>query len=158
MGSTGRMIITQIQLFLRMNAAKIAIAWGVLEVVAILVIITAGRTFAVAWWKIAVILSTIAKICYETRKSCLQAKLDDKAEELRKLQWDKMQISGNDETGSKKEAHKEHVHRWKEKEGGGGKRSRREETNVGEKKPSTRIWKLEEEAREKGESSEKLTK
>ena len=27
-----------------------------------------------------------------------------------------------------------------------------------EKKPSTRIWKLEEEAREKGGSSEKLTK
>merc|ERR1712055_391171 len=38
--------------------------------------------------------------------------------------------------------------RWKEKEGGGGKRSRREETNVGEKKPSTRIGKLEEEAEE----------
>ena len=109
--STGRMIITQIQLFLRMNAAKIAITWGVLEVVAILVIVTAGRTFAVAWWKIAVILSSIAKICYETRKSCLQVKLDDKAEELRKLQWDKMQISGNDETGSKKETHREHVHR-----------------------------------------------
>merc|ERR1711990_1229418 len=47
----------------------------------------------------------------ETRKSCLQAKLDDKAEELRKLQWDKMQISGNDEMGSKKETHKGHVHR-----------------------------------------------
>ena len=29
---------------------------------------------------------------------------------------------------------------------------------MGEKKPSTRIWKLEEEAREKGGSSEKLTK
>jgi hypothetical protein len=29
---------------------------------------------------------------------------------------------------------------------------------VREKKPSTRIWKLEEEAREKGGSSEKLTK
>ena len=106
--STGRMIITRIQLFLRMNAAKIAIT---LEVVGILVIITAGRIFAVAWWKIAVILSTIAKICYETKKSCLQAKLDEKAEELRKLQWNKMQILGNDETGSKKETHKEHVHR-----------------------------------------------
>merc|ERR1711990_772091 len=100
--STGRMIITRIQLFLRMNAAKIAITWGVLEVVAILVIITAGRIFAVAWWRIAVILSTIAKICYETKKSCLQAKLDEKAEELRKVQGDKMQIWGNDETGSEK--------------------------------------------------------
>ena len=29
---------------------------------------------------------------------------------------------------------------------------------MGEKKPSTRIWKLEEETREKGGSSEKLTK
>ena len=109
--STGRMIITRIQLFLRMNAAKIAITWGVLEVVGILGIIIAGRIFGVAWWRIAVILSTIAKIYHETKKSCLQAKLDEKAEELRKLQWNKIQILGNDETGSKKETHKEHVHR-----------------------------------------------
>ena len=108
---TGRMIITKIQIFLRMNAAKIAITWAVLEVIAILGTITAGRIFAVAWWRIAIILSTIAKICYETKKSCLQAKLDEKAEELRKVQGDKMQIWGNDETGNEKETHKEHVHR-----------------------------------------------
>ena len=108
---SGQIIITQIQLFLRMNAAKIAIAWGVLEVAGILGIITAGRIFKVTWWKIATILSTIAKICNETRNSCLQVKLDDRAQELKKLQWNEIQILGNDEVGSKKETYREHMHK-----------------------------------------------
>jgi len=108
---SGQMVITQIQLFLRMNAAKIAIAWGVLEVAGILGIVVAGRIFGVTWWKIATILSTIAKIYNETRISCLQVKLDERAEELRKLQWNEIQILDNDETGSKKETYKEHVHK-----------------------------------------------
>ena len=107
----GQIIITQIQLFLRMNAAKIAIAWGVLEVAGILGIIIAGRIFKVTWWKIATILSTIAKICNETRNSCLQVKLDDRAQELKKLQWNEIQILGNDEVGSKKETYREHMHK-----------------------------------------------
>ena len=38
-------------------------------------------------------------------------KLDERAEELRKLQWNKIQILDNNETGSKKETHREHMHK-----------------------------------------------
>ena len=107
---SGEMIITRIQLFLRMNAAKIAITWGVIEAVVILGIVIAARTFGVKWWRIATILSTIAKIYNETMRSCLQAKLDERAKEVRNLKWNQIQIVGNDEAGSKKKTYKEHVH------------------------------------------------
>ena len=108
---SGQMIISQIQLFLRMNAARIAIIWGVLEIVAIVAIIIAARIVKVKWWKIATILSSLAKIYKETKISCLQTRLNERAEGLEKLQWKEAQILGNDEAGSKKETYREHVHK-----------------------------------------------
>ena len=119
---TGKKIMAQVQLFLRLHAAKIAITWGILQFVGICAVIIIGRYHKVKWWKIVTILSSIAKVFKEISESILQSKLDRKTEKLRLLQRSKENLlDGNDEevtvmepyheSTPTNETHKEFTHR-----------------------------------------------
>ena len=79
---SGKKIMAQVQLFLRLHTAKIAIAWGILQIIGICAVVAIGKYHRVKWWKIITILSSIAKVFKEIRESILQAKLDKKTKKL----------------------------------------------------------------------------
>ena len=119
---SGRKIMAQVQLFLRLHTAKIAITWGVLQVIGILAVVAIGRWHKVKWWKIITILSSIAKVVKETKESIIQAKLDRKMEKLKIVQRSRENLVDESEEETTKmephirvrptnETHKEFVHR-----------------------------------------------
>ena len=119
---SGKKVMAQVQLFLRLHTAKIAIAWGVLQFMGICAVIVIGKYHKVKWWKIITILSSIAKVFKEISESILQSRLDRKTEKLRLLQRSKENLLDGDEkevtamepyheSTPANETHKEFTHR-----------------------------------------------
>merc|ERR1712212_1346494 len=119
---SGKKMMAQVQLFLRLHTAKIAITWGILQILGICAVVAIGRYHKVKWWKIITILSSIAKVLKEMRESILQSKLDKKARRLRLPQRSKEDlldmkeeevttIEPHCETEPANETHKEFTHR-----------------------------------------------
>ena len=119
---SGKKIMAQVQLFLRLHTAKIAITWGIVQFLGICAVVVIGRYYKVKWWKIITILSSIAKVLKEMKESILQSKLDKKARRLRLPQRSKEDLLDMKEeevttmepyceTEPTNETHKEFTHR-----------------------------------------------
>jgi len=119
---SGKKMMAQIQLFLRLHTAKIAIMWGILQILGVCTVVAIGRYHRVKWWKIITILSSIAKVFKEMRESILQSRLDKKARRLRLPQRSKedlldtkeeevTEIEPHCELKTASETHKEFTHR-----------------------------------------------